>query len=289
MISIIVSSCKEELFHQFQNCIEETIGVAYEIVKIYNPKLMGICEAYNQGVSKAKYEILLFCHEDLLFRSNNWGEDLLCLFNDDCKVGLVGLAGCKVKSYIASGWHTVSDEYLAYNFIQSDHKNIAKRFHHINIKATTEVAVIDGFFMATRKTIIESHPFDSEMLKGYHGYDLDISLSIGQKYKVVVSHNILVEHLSEGNPDVNWLTDIFKVNKKYSNILPLNPTGLKTNSKIEYENLKFLVLYLHSNQVKFIKSIDLIYRSDYIIKLGFFNFIKINLYYLFLKLPLNLN
>src|SRR5690606_38326162 len=141
---------------------------------------------------RAKHEIIVLCHEDLLFRSKNWGQELIRLFNKDNKIGLVGLAGYKAKSYVASGWHTEREEFLAYNFIQSNYKDVAKRFHHINIKTTTEVAAIDGFFMASKKAILTSQPFDSFILKGYPGYDLDISLSIGQKYKVVVSHKIQV-------------------------------------------------------------------------------------------------
>jgi hypothetical protein len=285
MISIVVSSYKKDLFNQLRTNIENTIGVDYEIIKIDNPNLMGICEAYNLGTSKSKYEIILFCHEDLIFRSKNWGKEILSLFETDSKIGLIGLAGCKVKSYVASGWHTKEDKFLAYNFIQSDHNNQRERSIHININKTTEVACIDGFFMASKKDVILKNPFDSYLLKGFHGYDLDISLALSQKNKIVISHVIKVEHLSLGRPDKNWFQDILKVNDKYRKVLPIYTNGIRRNRMIEYENLKFLLSYVKSNQIKSPNSLSLIYK--YYRNIGFLNFIKINIYLMFINFRQN--
>ena len=76
MISIVVSSYQEPLYQSFVNSVEKTIGVPYEIIKVENPGIMGICKAYNLGVSKAKYDIVCFSHEDVLCYSENWGKRL---------------------------------------------------------------------------------------------------------------------------------------------------------------------------------------------------------------------
>ena len=51
MISIVISSYQPHFFAALEKNIVETIGVTYEIVQIYNPGTMGICEAYNKGAN----------------------------------------------------------------------------------------------------------------------------------------------------------------------------------------------------------------------------------------------
>lgn len=282
MISIIVSSYKEDFFNKFERNVETTIGVEYQIVKIHNPNRIGISEAYNTGVSKAKYEIVLFCHEDVIFWSDNWGNELIRLFNSDVKIGLIGLAGAKVKSYVASGWHTKNEDFLVYNYIQSDYKNEISKYSMVNIDATTEVAAIDGFFMASIKEILLKNPFDSTLLAGFHGYDLDISLSIGQHYKIVVSHLIKAEHLSLGSFETMWFKEILKVNEKYKSILPVYTNGIIKNKKVEYDSLAFLFNFIKTNEIDSPKTFELLRK--YYRNIGFFNLIKINIYWVFISL-----
>ena len=62
MLSIIVSSYKEDDFNQFSKNVKETIGddFQYEIIQQWNPGIIGICEAYNKGAEKSKYENFTF-------------------------------------------------------------------------------------------------------------------------------------------------------------------------------------------------------------------------------------
>lgn len=284
MISIVVSSYKVDLYNQLLTSIRKTIGVPYEIIRIENPNLFGVCHAYNLGISRCQYDVVVLVHEDLIFHSDNWGKEIIKLFECDKQIGLIGLVGCKAKSYVASGWITQDQDLLAYNFIQSNYKLGTQGVHHLNIEDTTQVATIDGFFMASKKNILEHHPFDSSLLRGYHGYDLDISLSIGQRYKIVVSHKLRVEHLSEGNADESWFIDIMNVNNKYKNILPVYHNALSYSRRLEYDNLKFLIRYLTHNKVQGITPIKVLFRIDYVLNLGLWYFIKINIYFIYIKL-----
>jgi hypothetical protein len=65
---------------------------------------MGICEAYNIGGSKAQYPYLIFCHEDIIFLTSNWGILLCQNFEQDLQIGLIGVIGGKYKSVFKSGW-----------------------------------------------------------------------------------------------------------------------------------------------------------------------------------------
>src|SRR4051812_3797632 len=104
MVSIIVSSYKQDYFKQFEKNVDKTIGVPYEIIKIENPGLMGICKAYNIGAAKAHYPYLCFVHEDVIFQTQDWPKPLLEKFKTDISTGLIGIAGGKYKSISPFGW-----------------------------------------------------------------------------------------------------------------------------------------------------------------------------------------
>jgi hypothetical protein len=76
--------------------------------------------------------------------------------------------------------------------------------------------------MVTRKNIWKQCRFDENLLKGFHGYDLDFSFSARKFGKVVVTHEILLEHFSLGSFTIDWLKDSLLINEKWLSILPIH-------------------------------------------------------------------
>lgn len=222
MISIIISSINNSLLKQVTNNIKNTIGVPYEIIS-YNNSIQnyGICKVYNICAKKAKYKFLVFCHEDILFHTINWGAELITLLSN-IKNGLIGAAGATYKSEFCTPWTSVPHEFYRMNAIQRyTNGNIIK--HSINPKneVNSKVAVIDGFFMATTKKIFKEIHFDEEYLKGFHLYDIDYSYKISKKYNILISHKILIEHFSQGNMNKNWFKESIRWHKRHKHYLPI--------------------------------------------------------------------
>ncbi len=67
-----------------------------------------------------------------------------------------------------------------------------------------EVVAVDGVFLASKKSVIENVPFDEKTFTGFHFYDIDLSLRVAQKYKVLVTTDILLKHYSPGDPGKEW-------------------------------------------------------------------------------------
>ena len=203
MLSIIISSYQPNFFAALEKNIAETIGVPYEIVQIYNPGTMGICEAYNKGAKLAKYDHLLFLHEDVLFHTQNWGEKLIKHLEDP-RTGIIGVAGSDYVPHAPCGWNVYDNRHLYYNFIQSNKTSTINKHRQKLEKNIQKVYAIDGVFIAcTRKKYNEI--LFNENIKGYHGYDLDFSLRMAKKYNNYVTGFILIEHFSLGNTNKNWL------------------------------------------------------------------------------------
>lgn len=253
MISIVICSINLNQLNRISKNIEETIGVPYELIAIDNRKNpRGICAVYNEGARKAKFEYLCFVHEDVQFNTKGWGDVLASIFKDPTW-GLVGLAGAAHKPKLISGWGAqgLKDRMVKINLIQHFKGNKAPELQYENTakENIAEVACLDGVFLASKKSILLQTPFDETLLRGFHGYDLDISLAIGQHYKVGVTYEILAEHFSEGTLNSEWLESSLKVHQKWSEHLPKTVIPItKTERKnCEKRSFRYILSILKEN------------------------------------------
>ena len=236
MISVIICS-RGQFSNEKKINIEETIGVNYEIILIDNSEnSYSIFEAYNIGIKKSKGDYLCFMHDDVFMHTNNWGTILQNIFNKDPQIGLIGIAGSRVKSKMPSAWWDCNKEEFQINIIQH-YKDEDKRKLDFGFKENSlvEVAAIDGVFMVMKK---QNNIFFNEKLSGFHNYDLNISFEhIKKGLKVVVTNEILLEHFSIGKLNKSWYKSTYKLHRLYSNILPINKTNFpQENSSLELKN-----------------------------------------------------
>lgn len=270
MISIIVSSYNDQFFNSFSESVKETIGTTtYEIIKIDNPGLMCLGKAYNEGASKANFENLLFIHEDTLFRTINWGEKIIEL-NSSSTTGVIGVAGEDYSSYVPSYWF--SSDLKKMHFIQKYPGQEPVLLNRINFKSDHEnenIKSLDGVFLSCKKTIFEEFRFD-ESISGYHGYDMDFSLRVAEKYQNMVTSSITIEHQSSGQLSKKWLSSLLFVWKKNKNLFAGN-----YNRSIELQ--KFYKLIMMMKKYGFTKKEIICTTFKYLNpqKLGYKNALKI--------------
>ena len=246
MISIIICSADPNDLLSVKENIKETVGVSYEIISIDNSDgKRGICEIYNEGARRAKYEILCFMHEDIELRTPGWGMRLIEIFAENTKLGLLGVAGGGYKSVVPSSWYNadleVNGEFyccLIQGFKYTGRPDLYDYRNPKNEKLS-RVSCIDGCWMCTKKSIAVKFPFDENLLKNFHGYDLDFSLAVNQEYEVAVTYEILLKHFSDGNFGKNWMDDTLKVHEKWSWMLPINTDGLEEKTLKRYERRAF--------------------------------------------------
>ncbi|PWS31095.1 glycosyltransferase [Pedobacter paludis] len=227
MISVIISSIDKDLLKQVKSNIIETIGLECEIIAIDNLNTgRGICEVYNEATILAKFPILCFMHEDIVLETQNWGQKVIEIFSAQ-NVGLLGIAGSTMRSAVPSGWFPPAEfgtKSWRLNINQgSRYQNREKKHEYFNPKneLTSKVTCVDGVWFCTTKKLAQSIKFDDQLLQGFHGYDIDFSLSIAQTHDVLVTYDILLTHASDGNFDNTWLKEIIKVQKKWMAKLPV--------------------------------------------------------------------
>ena len=247
MLSIILSSYQNDLFNQFESSVKATVGLGfqYEIIKIDNPGLMGICEAYNLGASKARYPYLLFVHEDVQFETQDWGT-ILIEYLKQPEIGVVGLAGATRKAKMISSWYqivTAGKDANRYNYKQTyKFVNRATKLQLNNpfLEKSSCVLTLDGLFLAIENSKFKQFKFDQILLKSFHGYDLDFSLNVATRYQNIVVYDILVLHSSEGKTDEKWFEELLLVHKKWMDLLP---TGSSELTEIDQKSLEDNLFY----------------------------------------------
>ncbi len=226
MISIIICSRDAESLAKIRENISRTISAEFEIIAINNSEgKYSLCRAYNTGADKANFDILCFMHEDICFETVGWGKKIIQHLSDPM-IGLVGIAGGDTKSIVPSSWSSfifTSEINLVQHYKKDGRKEIIRRTGYPgNHSALRPVACIDGVFMCTRKDIFSAFRFDEITFTAFHGYDIDYSLQVGTKYKVVVAFDILLHHFSEGSFNREWLHFSRLLSDKWSKTLPVS-------------------------------------------------------------------
>lgn len=249
MISVLICSVKPNLLKKVQENISDSIGIPFEILHFDNRvSHYRICKVYNDLAAKAKFNYLCFLHEDVILKTVGWGKKLIDEFLEDSDVGLIGIAGSKYKSNYFSGWYSGIKALDCANYYHqypsgSEHVFLSPS----GTKITEEVVCIDGVMMCCKREIWKQTLFDEELLKGFHFYDIDFSLRVSRQYKVMVTFDIDLTHITTGGDySNNWVETAILFHKKKKDKLPFSKINLnhkETNNHIIITTMDHLKNY----------------------------------------------
>ncbi len=136
-------------------------GLAGQFRYHINPENIGMVQAFNQGASLGKFEILVFMHNDVFIHIPDWPMLLRKFFIKKSDIGIVGFYGAK---------HIRKDgSFMGRSIVHS-------KIEGGNLKRDdTDVAVVDGLFMAMHRDVYNKvGGFNTNYIMHY--YDKDISL-----------------------------------------------------------------------------------------------------------------
>ena len=219
-ISFITCSRDKKLFSKLKKNINLNIGIKnYEIIPIDNSKNQySLASAYNKGISMAKFPILCFLHEDARFLTKNFGKIIISKFSTNPEIAALGIAG---SAYLPEDpvWFSPGRPFTKGQVV---HKlNRGEQLEKYSaIREDTEVVVLDGVFIAARKDLASKFQFDEQTFNGFHFYDIDFTLRIAEKHKIIVTFDFLLQHLSAGSFNESWKGYKEKFIKKHRNLLP---------------------------------------------------------------------
>jgi len=227
MLSLIICSRSKGISNELNNNIQSTIGVEFELIILDNSKnIYSIFSAYNEGVKRAKYSFLCFMHDDILYKTQNWGEIVLNHFQSE-SVGLLGVLGTHFIPKTPSGW--IQPNVKSGQIIQGQSKNggleILSHFKEFSRfdkdKTIVNAVAVDGVWMCIRKDLFKCIKFDESLFSGFNCYDLDICFQIIQLNKqVCIISDLEIIHYSYGSFSQSWIDASVLLFNKWKMYLP---------------------------------------------------------------------
>ncbi len=271
MLSIIICSRFHILPLNFLENIEKTIGIQFELIHIDNSKNeYTIFEAYKKGQKLANYPFYCFMHDDLIFHTKNWGKKVVDYFKSNENWGIIACAGCKVLRKTHNMWSI--PEFNAFNIIQTDNKHKKEQKIWQNISLPEKVISVDGMWICARKEVFNKIEFDTfNYTPAFHFYDLDFSMQVYQAgYDVMIVPDILIEHLSLGCFEKDWLTNNKVFFKKWKNVLPVKLVEVTDKKMQALEWNAFITMMRYIKEYKAYYLITDVFRSMISVQLEYF-------------------
>lgn len=219
---VFCSRKKSEELDDFILHLRETCGCDSHVYSIYNPDGMSLSRIYADIVDSTEVDsdVIVFVHDDIEFLRDGWGAEVLRLFKENEKYGIIGVAGSAQFDSQAAWWNY--KKIFGQVLHRSEGKSWLTAFSPLLEKDLQEVAVIDGLFIAINKNIITAN-FNRD-LDGFDMYDIDFCLSnlIDGKCKIGVTTNIRLAHNSVGRLKDSWYVNRDKVNEKFGSHYPID-------------------------------------------------------------------
>ena len=220
IIIVYSTHLKEIEDYAFEQNIKETIGVDYTIHRKENKNQYSLPEVYNEAINKYASDdsIMVFCHNDIIFKTKDWGKKLLAKFNNNFDFQIIGVAGSTYMPDTGKWW-----ERRGTMVGIVEHTNGLREWvseYSPPFKGVRTVVLIDGLFMAVNTSEIE-HKFDEDF-KGFHFYDLPFCISnYLDGCNIGVISDIRILHKSIGMTNDQWEANRVQFVEKYKEELPI--------------------------------------------------------------------
>lgn len=244
MISVICSTRKID--SNFEKMIRKTSGLKndeIEVLMFENNNEFSLTEIYNKGLDKSKYNIVVFCHDDIQITSKDWGKKLLNHYKKS-DYSILGVAGTRNMDKSGIWWYKRESMYgiVSHTDGIKTWTNEYSRNFGSDIK---EVVVIDGVFMSCDKNRIKKR-FNEEY-NGFHFYDISFCIdNFKEDCKIGVIFDISIVHKSVGETNNQWEENRIKfVEKEGDNLPMISDLDIKyVNIDIQNKNEKKLAIII---------------------------------------------
>jgi glycosyltransferase involved in cell wall biosynthesis len=207
VISVIVCSIDPAKFQNVERQYKRLFAnERFELIGIHDAK--SLAEGYNRGIDRSKGDVLVFSHDDIEFLTPLLAERLRAHLST---FDLIGVAGA---SYAAPGaWHAAGPPFVFGQIAHVEGTGYSVFNLAAPAPAVPDIQVMDGVFLACRRSVVDKHRFDAVTFDGFHGYDVDFTFGAYLAgFKLAVCTDIPMIHASSGNFDARW--EVF--NRRYS-------------------------------------------------------------------------
>jgi GT2 family glycosyltransferase len=264
MITIVYSTHKDETYNnKFKQHLLQTVGLKdVQILEYTNYNQYSLTEVYNKGLRESINDIVIFCHNDIIFEKEYWGKRVLEHFTKKPEYGILGVAG--TSYYPSSGrWWDIQGEMIGQVFHQHEGNKWLSQYNKPFGNRIIDSVIVDGLFFAVKKSNLKTQ-FD-ESFTGFHFYDTSFCMSNHlMGVKVGTISNVSLTHLSIGMTNEQWDVNRLLFLEKYQENLPIKLESVYPINKINPKlPLVSIIIPIYNYGIQFEKTLQSIFDSTY--------------------------
>ena len=201
--------------HVKKTCLHKGV----EVLPYLNNGEYSLTEIYNKGLKEASSDIVVFCHDDIIFETKNWGNKLIKHFDKNKEYSILGVAG--TNHMISGMWWEIRNAMHGTVKHTDGNKVWENKFSKSYGNELKEMVVLDGLFLAVDRTRLISK-FD-ESYKGFHFYDISFCFDNHiNGTKIGLMSNIKLIHKSVGGTNKQWEENKLIFETRNSKNIPIN-------------------------------------------------------------------
>jgi GT2 family glycosyltransferase len=247
----------------FINYLVETSGIKnVQVIEKENANGRSLTEVYNEILNESIYDVVVLCHDDILFEKKYWGKRVLEHFEKKENYGILGIAG--TQYYPSSGrWWDISSEMVGQVWHQHEGKKWLSEYNKSFGNRIIDTVIVDGLFICLHKKRITNN--FNETVKGFHFYDTTFCIeNFLNGVKIGTISNVEVTHLSVGMTNEHWEENKKKFVESFGDSLPIKTPSKYPINKIN-SNLPLVsvIVPVYNYGLMFEKCLNSIFDSTY--------------------------
>jgi hypothetical protein len=233
---ITIGYSTRETKPEFYEYLKKSSGIhKIQVIEKVNNGDNSLSQVYNEIIDESNYDIIVLCHDDIYFDTNNWGKKLLKNFQNN-DFGIIGLAGTTNIPVSGRWWEDMSKMSGIVNH-EHDGRKWESKYSNSLINSLQEVCLVDGVFISINKKKINNK--FNESVKGFHFYDVYFSVENHLSgVKIGVTHDVRLTHKSIGQTNEKWEKNRVEFVEKFKDILPINLIPNIDYNQIKYDKPK---------------------------------------------------
>lgn len=260
MITIGYSTKKTK--PDFKKYLEESSGLKNcQVIEKENPGKFSLTQIYNEIFDESKFDIVVFCHDDIYFEKNYWAKRIIEHFEKNSEYGILGVAG--TTYYPQSGmWWEIQGEMVGQVYHQHEGKKWLSEYNKPFGSKIIDTVIVDGVFFAIKKSNIK-HKFD-ESVEGFHFYDTTFCIqNFLSGVKVGTISNVPLTHLSVGMVNQQWDNNRKIFAEKFKDKLPIKLPSVYPTKNNNTQPLVSVIIPIFNYGIQFERTLSSVFNSTH--------------------------
>ena len=263
MISVVFSTREDNPKHKEHILVTSGIYKDIEVIQYINNGEYSLTEIYNKALKETTNDIVVFCHDDIILETKNWGNKILNHFKRNPNYGIIGKAGTKYMPSSGRWWDYGMTEVVGQVYHQHEGKKWLSKYNESFGNKIEDTIIVDGlFFVVNKNNIVKD--FDED-IKGFHFYEIDFCFNnFLNDVKIGVISDIAVTHLSIGQTNQQWEDNRIQFVEKYKGSLPkIIPYTYNIKKVKDKEPLVSILMPIYNYGNRINQTLNSVFNQDY--------------------------